>query len=113
MNDESPRELNLETVEKYVLSLKDLLSSSSFIEQKTFLRSFIKRIELNEPQIAIDYNVPLPISGLTTTKEVLRIDKLGSPSWIRTNNLAVNSRPLYRWAIGERQKSPTLLYVIY
>ena len=96
MNEESPHELNLDAVEKYVSSLKELLFSSSFMEQKSFLRSFIKRIEINEPQIAIDYTVPLPIKGLTTTKEVLRIDKFGSPTRIRTLNLAVNSRPLYR-----------------
>ena len=95
MSDESPRELNLETVEKYVSGLKELLRSSSFVEQKSFLRSFVKRIELSEPQVAIDYTVPLPISGLTTTREVLRIGKLGSPGRIRTYNQAVNSRPLY------------------
>jgi site-specific DNA recombinase len=95
MSDESPRELNLETVEKYVSGLKELLRSSSFVEQKSFLRSFVKRIELSEPQVAIDYAVPLPISGSTTTREVLRIGKLGSPGRIRTYNQAVNSRPLY------------------
>ncbi len=95
MNDESPRELNLETVEKYVSGLKELLRSSSFMEQKSFLRSFVKRIELNEPQIAIDYTVLLPINGSTTTREVLPIDRLGSPGRIRTYNQAVNSRPLY------------------
>ena len=61
-------------------------------EKKSFLR---KKIELNAPQIVSNYTVPLPVKGLTTTEEVLRIAKLGSPSWTRTNNLAVNSRPLY------------------
>jgi hypothetical protein len=32
----------------------------------------------------------------TCDREVLSIKQNGSPSWIRTNNLAVNSRPLYR-----------------
>jgi hypothetical protein len=59
--------------------MKTLLVSSSFIEQKSFLRSFIKRIELNEPKVVIDYTMPLSINGLTTTEEVLRIEGLGSP----------------------------------
>ena len=84
MNEKSPHELNLEAVERYASSLKELLCSSSFMEQKSFLKSFIKRIELNKPQMVIDYTVPLPIDGLTTTKEVLRIDKPGSPTRIRT-----------------------------
>ena len=31
---------------------------------------------------------------------VLKVES-GSPNWIRTNDLPVNSRLLYRWAIGE------------
>jgi site-specific DNA recombinase len=96
MNDETPSMMNLETIKEYVSSLKALLGSSSFMEQKSFLRSFVKRVELNEPQVVIDYTMPLPINGLTTAEEVLRIDKHGSPTRTRTLNLAVNSRPLYR-----------------
>ena len=96
MNREGPRRLDLQQIQEYVASLKSVLSSNSFLEQKSFLRSFIKRIELNMPQVVIDYAMPLPIEGLTTTEEVLCIYKLGSPSRIRTYNLAVNSRPLYR-----------------
>ncbi len=84
MNDKTNHVLNLEMVKEYVSNLKTLLSGSSFIEQKSFLRSFIKRIELNVPQIVINYTVPLPVKGLTTTEEVLRIDKLGSPTRTRT-----------------------------
>ena len=84
VNGGNPAILNLETIQKHVSSLKELLVSSSFIEQKSFLRTFIKRIELNAPKIIIDYTVPLPIKGLTTTEEVLCIDKLGSPTRIRT-----------------------------
>ncbi len=95
MNDEPPQALNLKTIQEYVSSMKALLVSSSFIEQKSFLRSFIKRIELNEPKVVIDYTMPLPINGLTTTEEVLRIEGLGSRGRTRTYDQAVNSRPLY------------------
>ena len=95
MNDDTTHVLSLDTITEYVTSLKELLSSSSFLEQKSFLRTFVKRIELNEPQVIIDYTIPLPINGLTTTEEVLRINKLGSRGRTRTYNQAVNSRPLY------------------
>jgi site-specific DNA recombinase len=95
MNDEGPTLLDLKAVQEYASSLKTLLGSSSFIEQKSFLRSFVERVELNEPQITIDYTMPLPTDGLTTTEEVLCINKAGSPGRTRTYNLAVNSRPLY------------------
>ena len=96
MNDKTPKLLDLDTIKDYVSSLKNLFSGSSFMEQKSFLRSFINRIDFKEPNITIDYSVPIPQKELTSREEVLCIDKTGSPSWIRTNNLAVNSRPLYR-----------------
>ena len=102
MNDETPYMLNLEMIQEYVSSLKTLLSRSSFIEQKSFLRSFVKRIELNEPRIVIDYAMPIPVNGLTTIEEVLRIDKSGSRGRIRTFDMAVNSRPLYRLSYSGR-----------
>jgi hypothetical protein len=36
------------------------------------------------------------VERLTTTEEVLRIDKGGSRGWTRTNDPAVNSRLLYQ-----------------
>ena len=79
INDDTPRILSLETIQEYVSSLKVLLGSSSFMEQKSFLGSFIRSVELNEPKVVIDYTMTLPINGFTTTQEVLRIDKYGSP----------------------------------
>ena len=96
MNKDTPKVMNLNAIQQYVSSLKALLGSASFLEQKAFLRTFIKRVELNTPQIVIDYTVPLPLEGeLTSTEEVLRIDTIGSRGWTRTNDQAVNSRPLY------------------
>ena len=83
-NEDAPRTLDSDKIREYVASLKTFLGSSSFIEQKSFLKSFIKRIELNEPQVVIDYTMPLPIKGLTATEEVLYIDGVGSPTRIRT-----------------------------
>ena len=96
-NSKTNSAVDVRLVQGYVSDLKDLLLSASFLERKTFLRSFIKRVECNPLQVAIDYTVPLPHEeGLTSRKEVLRINKSGSPGRIRTYDLAVNSRPLYR-----------------
>ena len=89
--------VDLKAIQQHVSDLKGLLESASFLERKGFLRSFVKRVEFTLPQVAIDYTIPLPIEGgLTISKEVLRINKSGSPGRIRTYDLAVNSRPLYR-----------------
>ena len=97
MNNETAQVIDMKAIKEYVSDLKGLLGSASFLQQKAFLRSFVKRVEFTSPQVSIDYTIPLPVGdGLTSSKEVLRIDKRGSPTWIRTTNLAVNSRSLYR-----------------
>ena len=45
MNEGTHIDLDLDRIREYVDSLKNLLESSSFLEQKTFLKSFLKRIE--------------------------------------------------------------------
>ena len=98
LGDAEPKELGGEQVLAYARDLKAVLSKGSVMEQKAFLRSFIKTIEFEPGQVAIDYVIPMPIEGekdKTSEREVLSFDRLGSPSRIRTYNLAVNSRPLY------------------
>ena len=81
----------------YLLDLQRILQSVSFLECKTFLGSFIRRIDFNKQQIGIEYTAPVPTgNGSTKTTEVLSVRGIGSPSRIRTYDLAVNSRPLYR-----------------
>ena len=55
-------------MEHYVEDLRRLLQSSSFLECKTFLAAFIRRIEFNREQVGIEYTVPVPAGdGLTAT----------------------------------------------
>jgi hypothetical protein len=61
LEDTGPDELSEEQVLRYVRDLKVVLSADTFMEQKTFLRSFIKKIEFEPGQIAIDYTLPLAI----------------------------------------------------
>lgn len=73
MNGEATTYLDDIKIQSYTDSMKSLLASSSFIEQKSFLSSFIKKVELNEPQVVISYTMPILLNGLTTKEEVLRI----------------------------------------
>ena len=70
------------------------------MEQKVFLRSFIQSLEVAEADLTITYTIPIdsPDSGEGVTEDaaVLPTIKTGSPGRIRTYDLAVNSRPLYR-----------------
>lgn len=53
-------EVDLDIVRSYVRDLKSLLEESDITESKAFLRSFIKRIEINKNEARVYYNLPLP-----------------------------------------------------
>jgi len=74
----------------YVKDFKALLSKGTFVEQKAFLRSFIKRIDFEPSQVAINYTIPLPVEkGKTSEREVLSIEQSGGPFWTRTRDLSL------------------------
>jgi site-specific DNA recombinase len=88
LEDTAPKKLDREQVLSYAQDLKGLLSQGTFIEQKTFLRSFISRIEFEPGQVAINYIIPLPVEkDRTSEREVLSIRRLGSAYRIRTGDL--------------------------
>ena len=47
-------------VKAYAQDLRGLLEEADFTERKTFLRSFIERIEVNKKQVIVRYNLPIP-----------------------------------------------------
>ena len=66
-------------MEHYILDLRRILRSASFLECKTFLGSFIRRIDFNKQQIGIEYTAPVPAGdGSTKTTEVLHVRGVGS-----------------------------------
>lgn len=70
---------------EYAEDFKSLLSKGSLIEQKTSLRSFVKRIEFEPGQVAISYTIPLPIENdVSSEHEVLSIGYSGEPRGART-----------------------------
>lgn len=88
--------LEASVVKAYVDDLKALLSQGSILEQRSFLRSFVKRIEVNLPEVVLDYTIPLETKRIEPlTREVLPFASLGSSGRTRTCNPPVNSRLLY------------------
>lgn len=88
---------NLNDLKFYMQDLKELLNLGSIIEQKTFLKTFIKKITVNHPEVKIEYRLPIINKiGRSSTEEVLPMLQTGSPGRIRTYNPPVNSRMLHR-----------------
>jgi chromosome segregation ATPase len=52
--------VDMDIVTSYAQDLRSLLEEADIVESKAFLRSFIKRIEVNEKQAVIHYNLPMP-----------------------------------------------------
>jgi len=74
--------LKTSVVKAYVDDLSGLLSTGSIVEQKSFLRSFVKRIEVNLPQVVINYTMPLKAQKVEPLdREVLPFVHDGSPPW--------------------------------
>jgi len=72
-----------------VSDLKELLNLGSIIEQKTLLKSFIKKITVNQPKIKIEYRLPIiNKKGRTSNQEVLPMLMSGSPYWTRSELFA-------------------------
>jgi hypothetical protein len=77
---------------EYAEDFKSLLSQGTFMEQKTFLRSFVKRIDFKPGQVAINYTIPIPMeNNVSSEREVLPIEYSGEPPGFRTLNLLIKS----------------------
>jgi site-specific DNA recombinase len=53
-------EVDINIVKSYTRDLKSLLEESDITERKAFLRSFIKRIEIDKDRATVHYQLPLP-----------------------------------------------------
>ena len=96
MNQRGDSLLNPTAFRSHLGDLKGMLQSASFLERKTFLGSFIRRIDFTRQEVGIEYTMPIPVGdGSTKTTEVLSVRRVGSAGWIRTSDPSVNSRLLY------------------
>ena len=88
-------QVDIDVVKTYVRDLRGLLEEADFIERKAFLRSFIKRIEVNKKQVTMHYNLPLATNRKTKDQiGVLSIETLGGDRGIRTPNLCIANAAL-------------------
>ena len=72
-------------VKAYARDLRGLLEEADFTERKAFLRSFIKRIEVNKEQVTVSYDLPLPQDGRAKEEpQVLSIVTPGGEGGTRT-----------------------------
>ena len=83
IQSDEPQQLDEKEVMSYVGELEQILGEKSFLQQKTFLRRFVKRLEINPEGFVMDYTIPVPVdNNRTSTREVLYINKDGSGGWI-------------------------------
>ncbi len=83
IESDEPEKLDENEVMSYVNELEQVLGEKSFLQQKTFLRRFVKRVEINPQGFVMDYTIPVPVDkNRTSTREVLYINKDGSGGWI-------------------------------
>jgi site-specific DNA recombinase len=88
IESDEPEKLDENEVMSYVNELEQVLGEKSFLQQKTFLRRFVKRVEINPKGFVMDYTIPVPVdNNRTSTREVLYINKDGSAYRIRTGDL--------------------------
>ncbi len=81
MDRDIPR-LTRRQIAAQVRDLHALLSKGSIIEQRSFLRTFVKKVQVRHNRIAIDYTIPLRPDGEEPhTSEVLTFAQSGSPGW--------------------------------
>ena len=56
-------------IRPFVKDLKNVLGKGSVVEQKSFLRSLVKKVEVRTREIAIEYTLPLGKAGEPFVKE--------------------------------------------
>ena len=89
-------QIEISSTQEYVDDLKGLLGSASFMESKTFLGSFIRRVEFGSGEVGIEYTIPSPTGKALDGREIVpNTGRVGSAGWIRTSDPSVNSRLLY------------------
>ena len=95
MNQRGDSLLDPMAMAHYLGDLRRILESASFLECKTFLGTFIRRIDFNRQQVGIEYTAPIPTGdGSTKTTEVLRVRGVGSAGWRRISGRKEVTFPL-------------------
>ncbi len=79
---------DVETVTRYVEDLRNLLDESTIAERKSFIRSFVREIEVTGDKVLLKYTLPMTTAGLTEESiGVPHIVHYGGQYWTRTSDL--------------------------
>ena len=104
-------EVDIDIVKSYTKNLKSLLEESDITERKAFLRSFIKRIEINRDRVIVYYHLPLPQGEKgKVAAEVLPINTFGGAGGIRTRYLLTASQTFSQVNYGPINIKPCPIY---
>ena len=77
-------------VRNYVEDLREVLTNSPLPEQRAFIRSFVKEVEVTGKEALLTYTIPLPPEwSLQETAAVLDTVHYGGPWWARTTDLSL------------------------
>ncbi len=55
--------VDLHVVQHYTNDLRNLLAKSSVTEQRSFLKSFVEKIETDDEKLKMYYTIPMPPSS--------------------------------------------------
>jgi site-specific DNA recombinase len=81
---------DIELMRRFIEDLSCVLATGSITEQKSFIRSFIRNIEVARDEVTINYTLPMPPSNEEAeTKVVLAFKRFGSAYRIRTGDLCL------------------------
>lgn len=88
---------DLKTLYEFAKDLTKILKAGTIMEQKAILRSFVKRIIINPPDVTLEYTAPLLEEkeiGRTTETAVLPMLQISSPRWTQntTSGTSLSAR---------------------
>ena len=70
--------VNEALVKAYAEDLRAVLEEADITERKVFLRSFVRRVEIDKDQVTVHYTLPMPPDGISSEQAgVLPIGTLG------------------------------------
>ena len=86
-----------DAVRAYAQDLKTLLEEADIVQRKSFIKTFVKRIEVDGGKVVVRYKLPLPDEGRGLSEtSVLPIETFGGAEGIRTPDPLNANQMLYR-----------------
>ena len=90
-------QIDADQVMAHVRDLGRILELGTSEERREFLKTFVKRVFWNDPEVTLEYTLPLPPAKLDLwLDDVAHFESFGGPARIRTWDQSVMSRPLCR-----------------